>query len=113
MRIEKRYAAAVLITFVLLSISVWNRKSFGTWFPGSDPNRIEFSGRQYYPSGSQPENIKKDLALLEDNYYWGRGLYTDKESYNAIEKQKRYSTYMILYLSRSDGFARYTLSGGP
>lgn len=113
LRNRKYYAALLLIILVLLSISVWNRKQFGSWLPTSDPNRIEFRGRRYYPSGVQLESIKKDLTLLEPNFYWGRGLYTNRESYSSIEEQKKYETYIIIYLSRSDGFVRYTLSGGP
>lgn len=104
----------IAVMFFFSFVSLYNRYSFGVWFPFIDPNRIEFMDRTYYPSGIESENLKGKLVMVRSSFYWGRSLYVLKEDYVSINSPNLYKTYMKVYLEMSDGkFQTYVISGGP
>jgi hypothetical protein len=96
-----------VIVLVILVVLLRNRALFGNWSPFSPPDRIEYAGRRYYQSSTNPKALlgyKKTILSLK--WHPGRIDYSGNPWIGYVP------TVVFLDIGNNT-YITYVLSGGP
>lgn len=69
MKRKALYAIILLAFTMIVGIVIYNRINWGHIIPFFEPDRTDFQGRRYYPSGLEKLQ-PAELEAVDTSYYW-------------------------------------------